>query len=444
MSALLEIRGLGVRFGGLQALEDVSFDVQASEILALIGPNGAGKSTLLNIVSGAIAGDSGEVRFKGERIDQLRPDLINHRGVARTFQSAEILRDMSVRENVMVAGSTRTDAGWMHGFLGLARSRNAMQRLASEAGRALETVGLSALADTPAANLGAGQQRLLAVARALATGAELLLLDEPGAGLNTPEKTALAAVISRIRESGKTIVFVEHDLGLVGQLAERIVVLDHGRCIAAGAPDEVRRDPRVIQAYLGNTEIRAAAAPDMTDTNRAAAPRLAIDGMVVRYGELTALEDVSLSVGPGEILAIVGANGAGKSTLLKAIAGTLRVAGGHIMLDGRAIEQRSGPERVGLGISLAPEGRQLFGSLSVRDNLQVGRYARLRGAGLWNLIAAGSVPREATERALADVFALFPKLAERADQPAGTLRRRRADARHRARAHEPAERPHAR
>jgi branched-chain amino acid transport system ATP-binding protein len=418
-AALLEARGVSVRFGGLQALDDVSFEVRAGEVLALIGPNGAGKSTLLNVVSGALRATGGEVRLRGERIDGLPADRINARGLARTFQGAEILRAMTVRENVMAAGAARSGTGVLHGLLGRGPARRALARLERGALEHLGTVGLAALADAPAAALTAGQQRLLAVARALGTGAELLLLDEPGAGLSAPEKQALAEVIAGLRAHGKTVVFVEHDLGLVGRLAERIVVLDHGKLIAEGAPDAVRADARVIEAYLGNTEIAARDRADRPAAREGAL--LEIENASVRYGALRALEGVGLRVGHGEIVALVGANGAGKSTLLKAIVGAVPLAGGRIRFAGDDLGRLPPDERVRLGIGLAPEGRQLFASLSVRDNLAVGRYARVRAAGLRHLVRpAGDEARELAA-AIEEVFAFFPRLAERAAQPAGTL-----------------------
>ncbi|HEV8094800.1 MAG TPA: ATP-binding cassette domain-containing protein [Burkholderiales bacterium] len=415
---LLCIRGVSVRFGGLQALDDVSFDVRQDEILALIGPNGAGKSTLLNVVSGALEPDAGEILLGGRRLNGMRAEEVNALGLARTFQGAEVLRGMSVRENVMTAGAARCGAGIGFGLVGVGRAATALDKLRRSADRCLEAVGLEALAETPASTLTAGQQRLLAIGRALGTDAQLLILDEPGAGLNATEKAQLARVITRLRDAGKTVVFVEHDLALVGRLAERIVVLDHGKVIAAGEPDAVRSDPKVIEAYLGATEIAPGAALEANDEGN---PVLAIESLVVRYGGAAAVDGASLAVAAGEIVAIVGANGAGKTTLLNAIAGSVRPASGRVLYQGRDISGLASADRVCAGLSLAPEGRQLFGSLSVEDNLLIGRYGRRRGAGLRELLVAGHGEVQATRAAINMVYGLFPKLRERASQAAATL-----------------------
>ena len=416
---LLDVRNVGVRFGGLQALDQVSFDVRRGEILALIGPNGAGKSTMLNVISGFQKPDCGEVWFKGQCLAGLTPDRVNRQGLARTFQAAEVLRGMTVVENIMAAGVAQSGCGLLAGLLGAGPAARVTRRLRQQALTRLEVVGLAELADAPAGLLTAGQQRLLAAARALATGAELLILDEPGAGLNSAEKQTLGDAILRIREHGTTIVFVEHDLTFVGRLAERMVVLDHGRMLAKGEPDSVRADPAVIAAYLGNTRIEAAPAHQRAQAQ--AKPLLAVQGLNVRYGGLTALKDVTLEVRQGEIVSLIGANGAGKSTLLKAISGMVAPASGSVRFDGGELAGMPVEKRTAIGIALAPEGRALFPTLTVRDNLMMGRYAQVRGAGVLNLLKPGRRGTREMQDALQEVLAFFPRLAERIDQLAGTL-----------------------
>ncbi|WP_082702168.1 ATP-binding cassette domain-containing protein [Pseudacidovorax intermedius] len=416
---LLDVQGVSRRFGGLKALSDVAFDVRRGEILALIGPNGAGKSTLLSVVAGSLKADAGTVTFKGERIDGLAAEQVNRRGLVRTFQGAEVLRQMTVLENVMAAGVAQAQSGLLAGLLGIGRAAEAGRRLAATGLEKLQVVGLGQLANANAALLTAGQQRLLSIARALATGAELLILDEPAAGLNTLEKRVLAEVILRIRAAGTTVVFVEHDLAFVSRLAERMVVLNHGRVIAKGVPDAVRTDPAVVEAYLGNTELRAARAG--AEPARARPVVLAVDGLRLRYGGLTALDGVDIEVGEGEIVALIGANGAGKSTLLNAIAGTEKPEGGMLRFAGRDLAPLGKEARTGAGISLAPEGRALFPALTVQDNLLMGRYARMRQSGVTQLLWPRGAARAELDAVMEEVLDFFPRLRERLHQQAGTL-----------------------
>lgn len=248
---LLQVRGVTKRFGGLTAVDDVSFDLHEGTIKALIGPNGAGKSTLFNALTGFERPDAGTVQFNGRELMGVRPRAILRAGVARTFQNTQLFDAMTALENVMVGVVARDRAGFLSSALRLPVSVRRDRVAADEAHRFLRFVGIDEWASSPAGDLPAGIRRLLEIARALATAPVLLLLDEPAAGLNTTETASLAEVLFRIRDQGITVLVVEHDMGLVMEVSDEIVVLDRGRKIAEGPPRLIQKDPAVIAAYLG-------------------------------------------------------------------------------------------------------------------------------------------------------------------------------------------------
>ena len=248
-TTLLEVDGLCKSFGGLAAVAGLGFTVRAGEIVGLIGPNGAGKSTSFALLSGLARADAGSIRLAGRSLRGLRPPAIARLGVARSFQHVRLVAAMSVIENVAVGAHLRGRAGPFAALL--RRDRREEAGLFAEAARALDRVGLGALADRPAASLALGQQRLVEIARALCADPLLLLLDEPAAGLRHHEKAALAALLARLRVGGLAILLVEHDMGFVMTLADRLVVMDFGTLLAEGPPHAVRHDPAVIAAYLG-------------------------------------------------------------------------------------------------------------------------------------------------------------------------------------------------
>jgi len=237
------------QFGGLVAVNDVSFDVRAGEIVGLIGPNGAGKSTLFNLITGVLPLTSGHVDYRGRRVSGLRSRAIAQQGMSRTFQHVRMIPDMSVLENVALGAHKRGRTGVLRAMLRLDRREE--HRLLAEAWRQLERIGMASLANEPAGNLALGQQRLMEIARALCTDPALMLLDEPAAGLRLKEKQALAVVLSQLRAEGMSLLLVEHDMDFVMTLTDRIVVVEFGTKLTEGTPDAVREDPAVRAAYLG-------------------------------------------------------------------------------------------------------------------------------------------------------------------------------------------------
>jgi branched-chain amino acid transport system ATP-binding protein len=253
MSApLLDVRSVNKAFGGLRALTNVTFSVARGTIKAVIGPNGAGKTTLLNIIARLYDADTGEVWLEHRRIDRLAPHRLVRLGVARTFQNLRLFADMSVLENVMVGRYARTRAGLAGALFRTAGQRAEERSITERAWALLADVGLTDHAHDAAGSLPFGKQRLLEIARALASEPALLLLDEPAAGLNAEEGAALGAFIRRLRLSGITTLLVEHHMGLVMEISDEILVLNFGQALAEGTPETIRTHPDVIQAYLGD------------------------------------------------------------------------------------------------------------------------------------------------------------------------------------------------
>lgn len=254
---MFAVNNLTKRFGGLLALNRVSFSLERGEILALIGPNGAGKTTLFNVVTGNLRPDEGEIIFKDRRLNGLKPFQIARLGISRTFQNLELFTTLTVAENVMVGFYRLHRTGFFKALLRRPGVMREDRELYRESVRLLNRLGLADKADWPAGSLPFGQQRLLEIARALAGQPEILLLDEPAAGLNNAESEALARFLRTLPEAGHTLILVEHDMDTVMGLADRVVVLNFGTVIATGTPAEIQRNREVIAAYLGEEEEEA-------------------------------------------------------------------------------------------------------------------------------------------------------------------------------------------
>jgi branched-chain amino acid transport system ATP-binding protein len=394
--AALHVRQLSKRFGGVTAVDDVTFSLGQGEALAVIGPNGAGKSTLLRLLSGAAKPDSGTISYAGRDLVKLPGHAVAKLGIGLAHQVPRPFHGLTVRDNVAIGVMSRTE-----------RYRARARKEAVD--EVLATCGLAAQAGLQASSLRLLDLKRLELARALSLNPSLILLDEVAAGLNGRELAELIELIRAIGAQGRGIIVVEHVEGVVASLVDRVIVIDWGKIIAEGTPAEVAADETVRQVYLGagNSAVRphagaAASAPAGRD-----ASLLEVRGLGVAYGDVTAVRDANLAAGRGEIVAVLGANGAGKSSLAGAIGGLLRPRSGEIRFDGRDVTRQAAYLRNRGGIALCPEGRRVFADLTVRENLLLPVGLRLH-------------KRELARR-LESVHEIFPTLASRRDQRAGTM-----------------------
>jgi len=391
---------LGIAFGGIKAASGVSFRAEPGRITSIIGPNGAGKTTVLNMVGGFYRPDRGSIRLGATELAGAPAWRVARAGIARTYQTTKLFGTLSVFDNVLI--------GLRRGRLG-----GLLKPFASEPDRKIASsllafVGYRGFLHTPAGELPHVDRRLVEIARALAMRPRVLLLDEPAAGLMRADKEALKALLRRIADLGIAVILVEHDMSLVMGISDHVVVLDAGAPIAAGSPSDVRRDPRVIAAYLGGGETRAR--PRRAVWSGPGDAMLAALKLTAGYGAAPAIEQVGFEVRPGEVVVLLGANGAGKSTTMRAVSGLLRPIAGDVILDDRKIDGLDAHRVAARGLALVPEGRQVFPELSVADNIRLGAFLR-KGAGK-------AFDEEAEMAAL---LARFPRLKDRLESRAGLL-----------------------
>ncbi len=406
---VLEASGLSCNFGGLAAVSNVSFAAYTGEILGIIGPNGAGKTTLFNLITGLVKPSAGEVRVQGQTATGLDPHQVASSGVARTFQHIRLFETQSVLENVLAGCHLQGSSNVLGALARSAAHANREAQAVAQARKALALVDTSLLTREASLvrHLSYPDRRRVEVARAIATGARLLLLDEPAAGMTPEEITAMVDDIVALRNQGYTIVVIEHHMDLIAAACDRVIALDHGEVIATGAPQEVAAHPEVIRAYLGSAKKTSKPpSPPKAPTSRVA-PILELAGVRASYGPAEVLQGIDIEVRPGEVIALLGANAAGKSTAIKTIMGRLRPSSGEIRFAGRRIDGRTTNEIVRMGIGIVPEGRRVFYELTVLENLEAaGSRAESHGP---------------AQSQMEQVLALFPVLAERRSQLAGTL-----------------------
>ena len=391
----LEVEGLTIRFGGVNALTGLALVAKPGRVHALIGPNGAGKTTALNLLSGFYMPHEGRMRLGGTMLRAGRACTIARAGVSRTYQTSQLFGSLGAGANLALAR--------LRGRLGSLLGERAIGSSLAASEALLAFVGFTGDAAAPSDSLPHVDRRLVEIARALAADPDVILLDEPAAGLSHEDKAQLSGLLRRIAAHGIGVVLVEHDMTLVMGCSDEITVLESGAVIAHGTTAQIRANAEVRRAYLGDAMPAGGAsgirrAPD-------GRPLLEVGRLIAGYGAGDVLKGVDLRLRDGEMIAVLGANGAGKSTLMRSIAGLHRPVRGGIALDGAETHLAPAHRVVARGLVLVPEGRQVFAELTVRDNLRLGAFLR-----------RGDID--------ADVEAMlgrFPRLRERLSQRAGLL-----------------------
>jgi ABC-type branched-subunit amino acid transport system ATPase component/ABC-type branched-subunit amino acid transport system permease subunit len=360
---IFRTEGVTKRFGALVAVDAVTVSVRRGELRSIIGPNGAGKTTFFNVLTGNLPGDGGKVFFKGAEISGLEPYQIANHGIARSFQILSIFKDLTVFENIRVAVQSKTPQRFS--LLAATEELSAINR---EAERILNQVGLKALRDQIAVNVSHGDQRLLEIGITLAMQPELLMLDEPLAGLAAKERVKIANLIRGLAGE-HTVILIDHDIDQILNISDRITVLHQGKVIAEGNPDEIKANPLVQEAYIGGFDRKHLVSHP--PQRRSDAPLLEVDRINTFYGKSHILHDVSLTVYPGELVCLLGRNGAGKTTTLHSVIGLTPPLRGDIRFGGTAIARSQAEQISRQGIMLVPQGRRIFPNLTVQENLQI-------------------------------------------------------------------------
>ena len=398
---VLEVAAINKHFGGIQAVKDAHLSLQAGQIHALIGPNGAGKTTTFNLISGMFEPDSGTVRLLGQEIQHLPAHRICQQGLARSFQITNLFRGLPIYENLRLSLQARHPArfnAW--------RDIDSYPEIHADTAALMKFLGLQGIETVEGGALSYGGQRLVDLGIALGSKPQVLLMDEPLAGLAAAERERVSHLIKTVARNIPVLI-VEHDIDRVLGFSQQVTVMNQGSVLMAGTPEEARADPRVQEIYTGT------GTPPVTGRLAGAANErpllLRFEGVNAFYGKSHILNDASLEVREGEIVALLGRNGAGKSTLLKTLTGLVAAATGRVEYAGRNIAGMAAPDIARLGIGYVPQGRGLFSGMTVAENLALGRLARATDG------------RSGTVWSEEEILQVFPQLKARMQTPADFL-----------------------